>query len=146
MSDTPPTPPRGRPRLAVAAGAGAFLLLVVLALSALVSGERPVEVTVDGARAAAAETAARVLAPTLAGGDCPDVGRPPTGPERAAERDLVTAAREAPDEPVPDPRDPDAEMPLGEVPPLIAAEIESCLRRTDTPSPSWGRLAGRLRP
>jgi len=132
-------------RVGLAALAGVLLMALVLGASALVSEDRPDVQLGAGAEKGALEEAVQLLAPTLAGDPCPDMRRPPGPDQRDAVATIQETVRENRTDMVADPRNPDAEIPLAGLPPLVAGEIDGCVRRTRGASPAWSRLAEDLR-
>jgi hypothetical protein len=132
-------------RVGLAALAGVLLMALVLGVSALVAEDRPEVDLGTGAEKGALEEAVQLLAPTLAGDPCPDVRRAPGAEQRDAVALVQETVRENREDMVADPRDPAAEIPLTALPPLVAGEIEGCVRRARGASPAWSRLAADLR-
>jgi hypothetical protein len=132
-------------RVGIGALVGIVLMTLVLGLSAVVAEERPAVELGTGADLGALEAAVQTLAPTLAGGGCPDVRRAPTAEHRDAAETLTDAVRDDPGDTVASPDGTGVEIALAEVPPLVADEIDSCVLQSPRAHPGWTRLSARLR-
>ncbi len=123
-----------------AAAAGLVLLAVMMALSFAVSGEREK----NPGQTQIVEDAVAAIAPSIAGGKCPDTTRlMPINTIRIADA-LVRASKRTPAAAVPAPSG-EGEVELGAVPGLLADELKICIDSGSHVGPGWERLVARLR-
>jgi hypothetical protein len=131
----------------IAVAAGIAVMVGVVGLSAEVTDEPPVgdDVTATSGEATIVERAVELIAPTLSGGDCPDVAAAaPRAAVDAADR-LVFRARRNPDAEVPSPDGSGVDIPLSEVPAILADEVDGCILQAESTGTGWERIASTLR-
>lgn len=124
-----------------AVAAALVLLAVMMALSFAVSGKREQ----NPGQAQIVEDAVAAIAPSIAGGDCPDTSRlMPIKTVRIADA-LMRAAKRTPAAVVPAPSGEGDDVQLGQVPGLLADELKICIDNGPHVGPGWERLVTRLR-
>lgn len=121
---------------------GVATVAVMVAVAFLITTSVP---AVDVANQQAVSHAVDLLAPALNGGDCPDMAQPASAEAGAAARDLVRRATLTPARTVPDPSGTGIDVPLAEVPGVLADEVESCLIVADAPGRGWQAILTALR-
>lgn len=121
---------------------GVLIAGVMLLVSFAVTEDVPVEERADQD---AVSEAVALLAPTLTDGECPAVDRAAAVKRVQVARALVTRVQADPTVMVDDPSGTGTQIPMSEVPALIADEIEGCLFVVDAPGPGWARIVTLLR-
>lgn len=121
---------------------GVLIAAAMLLVSFAVTDDVPPELRADQD---AVSEAVELLAPTLADGECPAVDRAAAVRRVRVARALVTRVQADPTVLVDDPSGTGTQIPMAEVPGLIADEIEGCLFVVDAPGPGWARIVTLLR-
>lgn len=132
-------------RLGIAVVVGAVLALLLLGVSELISDERPPVDLGTGITAGTLESDIATLAPTLGGGDCPDMARPPGADQRDAVTSIRSIVREDPGWLVDSPDGTGVQIEVSEVPGVVADEIDGCVLQATRADARWTRLSKDLR-
>ncbi len=126
--------------------AGVVVMLAVLGVSFAVTDAPPEAVDEGNVEVPFVDRVVALIAPTLTGGDCPDVTRP--APRRAIDATdrLVLRVRRTPEAEVPSPDGSGVDIPLSDVPSILADEVDGCILQAPGPAgEGWEAITRRLR-
>lgn len=121
---------------------GVLVAAAMLLVSFAVTEDVPPEQRADQD---AVSEAVALLAPTLTDGECPAVDRAAAIQRVRVARALVERVKADPAVMIDDPSGTGTQIPMSDVPNLIADEIDGCLFVVDTPGPGWARIVKLLR-